>query len=54
MECAITVYFQEIGHSENVKWTKLLILAGVATTLGLSLPVGFNIGVVNAPGDVST
>lgn len=47
------MYFQEIGHSENTKWTKLLILAGTATTIGLSVPVGFNIGVVNTPADVS-
>ncbi|KAG5898275.1 hypothetical protein JTB14_008619 [Gonioctena quinquepunctata] len=33
-------------------WSRLLILAGVATTLGLSLPVGYNIGVVNTPAKI--
>lgn len=30
-------------------WTKLLILAGLATTIGSAMPVGYNIGVVNSP-----
>ncbi|GJQ85348.1 hypothetical protein Trydic_g12653 [Trypoxylus dichotomus] len=34
-------------------WTKLLILAGFATTIGLSLPVGYNIGVVNSPAEAT-
>ncbi|CAG9831260.1 unnamed protein product [Diabrotica balteata] len=34
---------------ERPGWTFLLILAGTATTIGLSLPVGYNIGVLNTP-----
>ncbi|XP_045473539.1 solute carrier family 2, facilitated glucose transporter member 1-like isoform X2 [Harmonia axyridis] len=30
-------------------WTKILLLAGFSTTVGGSLAVGYNIGVVNAP-----
>lgn len=30
-------------------WTKILVLAGFSTTIGGSLAVGYNIGVVNAP-----
>lgn len=45
---------QESVRREDKTWTKTLILAGFATTLGLSLPVGYNIGVVNSPADVST
>nr|CAI5823075.1 unnamed protein product [Callosobruchus analis] len=33
-------------------WSKLLVLAGLATALGLSLPVGYNIGVVNSPASI--
>ncbi|KYB25426.1 solute carrier family 2, facilitated glucose transporter member 1 isoform X2 [Tribolium castaneum] len=33
-------------------WTRVLVLAGVATTIGSSLPVGYNIGVVNSPAGV--
>nr|XP_023019299.1 solute carrier family 2, facilitated glucose transporter member 1-like isoform X2 [Leptinotarsa decemlineata]XP_023019300.1 solute carrier family 2, facilitated glucose transporter member 1-like isoform X2 [Leptinotarsa decemlineata]XP_023019301.1 solute carrier family 2, facilitated glucose transporter member 1-like isoform X2 [Leptinotarsa decemlineata]ARI45057.1 glucose transporter 1 [Leptinotarsa decemlineata] len=33
-------------------WTKLLMLAGISTTLGLSLPVGYHIGVVNTPANI--
>nr|XP_022918299.1 solute carrier family 2, facilitated glucose transporter member 1-like [Onthophagus taurus] len=33
-------------------WTKLLILAGFSTTIGSSLPVGYNIGVVNSPAQI--
>ncbi|CAG5051163.1 unnamed protein product [Parnassius apollo] len=33
-------------------WSFYLVLAGVATTLGSSLPVGYNIGVVNTPAEV--
>ncbi|XP_044754693.1 solute carrier family 2, facilitated glucose transporter member 1-like isoform X2 [Coccinella septempunctata] len=32
-----------------VGWTKILLLAGFSTTVGGSLSVGYNIGVVNAP-----
>ncbi|KAF4532357.1 hypothetical protein B566_EDAN003661 [Ephemera danica] len=31
------------------KWTRLLILTGVVATLGSSMPVGYNIGVMNTP-----
>ncbi|RZC33591.1 solute carrier family 2, facilitated glucose transporter member 1-like, partial [Asbolus verrucosus] len=40
--------FQEISITRP-SWTRVLILAGVATTIGSSLPVGYNIGVVNSP-----
>jgi hypothetical protein len=33
-------------------WTPLLVLTGVATTLGSSIPVGYNIGVMNTPAHV--
>ncbi|XP_017775957.1 PREDICTED: solute carrier family 2, facilitated glucose transporter member 1-like isoform X2 [Nicrophorus vespilloides] len=33
----------------NIGWTRLLILAGISTTIGSSLTVGYNIGVVNSP-----
>ncbi|CAK1581515.1 unnamed protein product [Parnassius mnemosyne] len=33
-------------------WSFYLVLAGVVTTLGSSLPVGYNIGVVNTPAEV--
>lgn len=31
------------------KWTWILALSGIATTIGCSVPVGYNIGVINAP-----
>ncbi|CAG9815636.1 unnamed protein product [Phaedon cochleariae] len=37
---------------ERPGWSKLLILAGVSTTVGLSVPVGYNIGVVNTPAEI--
>lgn len=46
--------FQGDPETSKSKWTKVLLLAGFATTVGLSLPVGYNIGVVNNPADVST
>ncbi|KAL1137775.1 hypothetical protein AAG570_009471 [Ranatra chinensis] len=33
-------------------WTWRLVLAGVSTTVGASIPVGYNIGVVNAPSNI--
>ncbi|KAJ8878368.1 hypothetical protein PR048_018945 [Dryococelus australis] len=30
-------------------WTPMLVLTGVATTVGCSVPVGYNIGVMNTP-----
>ncbi|CAG9784011.1 unnamed protein product [Diatraea saccharalis] len=45
----ITNELQQLTPSNDYKpgWSFYLILAGVATTLGLSLPVGYNIGVIN-------
>ncbi|XP_059045213.1 solute carrier family 2, facilitated glucose transporter member 1-like [Achroia grisella] len=45
---------QQLTQSNEYKggWSFYLVLAGVATTLGLSLPVGYNIGVVNTPAEV--
>ncbi|XP_063822040.1 solute carrier family 2, facilitated glucose transporter member 1-like isoform X2 [Ostrinia nubilalis] len=40
------------SHEYKPGWSFYLVLAGVATTLGSSLPVGFNIGVVNTPADL--
>lgn len=37
---------------KEARWTGLLCLAGIATTFGASIPVGYNIGVVNTPIDV--
>nr|AON96566.1 solute carrier family 2 facilitated glucose transporter member 3 [Bicyclus anynana] len=39
-------------HDYKPGWSFYLVLAGVVTTLGSSLPVGFNIGVVNTPADL--
>ncbi|CAG4912901.1 unnamed protein product [Colias eurytheme] len=39
-------------HDYRPGWSVYLVLAGVVTTLGSSLPVGFNIGVVNTPAEV--
>ncbi|CAH2232980.1 jg8297 [Pararge aegeria aegeria] len=39
-------------HEYKAGWSFYLVLAGVITTLGSSLPVGFNIGVVNTPADL--
>ncbi|CAK1545101.1 unnamed protein product [Leptosia nina] len=39
-------------HDYTPGWSFYLVLAGVVTTLGSSLPVGFNIGVVNTPADI--
>jgi hypothetical protein len=33
-------------------WTPLLVVTGVATTVGSSIPVGYNIGVMNTPAHV--
>ncbi|XP_044268428.1 solute carrier family 2, facilitated glucose transporter member 1-like isoform X2 [Tribolium madens] len=43
--------YPEISQTRP-SWTRVLVLAGVATTLGSSLPVGYNIGVVNSPAGV--
>ncbi|XP_056630159.1 solute carrier family 2, facilitated glucose transporter member 1-like isoform X1 [Diorhabda sublineata] len=37
---------------ERPGWSKLLILAGASTTIGLSQTVGYNLGVVNTPAEV--
>lgn len=34
------------------RWTFWLLVAGIVTTIGASLPVGYNIGVINAPADI--
>ncbi|XP_047512510.1 solute carrier family 2, facilitated glucose transporter member 5-like isoform X1 [Pieris napi] len=39
-------------HDYKAGWSFYLVLAGVVTTLGSSLPVGFNIGVVNTPAEL--
>ncbi|XP_025837362.1 solute carrier family 2, facilitated glucose transporter member 1 isoform X2 [Agrilus planipennis] len=53
MDFMSKVVFSDEPHKEEKKgWTKLLILAGITTTFGSSLPVGYNIGVVNAPADI--
>lgn len=38
--------------STNNRWTYILIIAGISTTFGSSLPVGYNIGVINTPAEV--
>ncbi|XP_063620602.1 solute carrier family 2, facilitated glucose transporter member 3-like isoform X1 [Cydia splendana] len=42
---------QQLTNSTKYKggWSFYLVLAGVATTLGCSLPVGYNISVINTP-----
>lgn len=40
-------------HSKNNGMNAKLITVFIATTLGTSVPVGFHLGVVNAPADVS-
>nr|XP_026489964.1 solute carrier family 2, facilitated glucose transporter member 1-like isoform X1 [Vanessa tameamea] len=39
-------------HEFKPGWSFYLVLAGVTTTFGSSLPVGFNIGVVNSPAEI--
>ncbi|CAH0721993.1 unnamed protein product, partial [Brenthis ino] len=39
-------------HECKAGWSFYLVLAGVITTIGSSLPVGFNIGVVNTPAEL--
>ncbi|XP_052757468.1 solute carrier family 2, facilitated glucose transporter member 1-like isoform X2 [Galleria mellonella] len=50
----VTNEHQHLTQSNEYKagWSFYLVLAGVATTLGSSLPVGYNIGVVNTPAEV--
>ncbi|CAG9585097.1 unnamed protein product [Danaus chrysippus] len=50
----ITNEHQHLTSSNEYKagWSFYLVLAGVVTTLGSSLPVGFNIGVVNTPAEI--
>ncbi|XP_053625183.1 solute carrier family 2, facilitated glucose transporter member 1-like isoform X2 [Plodia interpunctella] len=47
----VTNEHQQLTESSDYKpgWSLYLVLAGVFTTLGSSLPVGYNIGVVNTP-----
>ncbi|XP_024084459.1 solute carrier family 2, facilitated glucose transporter member 1-like isoform X2 [Cimex lectularius] len=44
----------EMSQSANVNlgWTRKLVLAGASTTIGLAVPVGFSIGVVNTPAGI--
>lgn len=44
---------QDVRTSIPNGWSRFLVLAGISTTIGLSLPVGYNIGVVNSPAEVS-
>ncbi|CAH1394546.1 unnamed protein product [Nezara viridula] len=37
------------NRRKSVGWTWLVVLAGVATTIGSSIPIGFSIGVLNTP-----
>ncbi|XP_073969394.1 solute carrier family 2, facilitated glucose transporter member 1-like isoform X2 [Rhodnius prolixus] len=37
---------------QSTGWTFILVLTGVATIFGSSIPVGFNIGVVNTPSKI--
>ncbi|KAM3961290.1 solute carrier family 2, facilitated glucose transporter member 1 isoform 1-T2 [Aphomia sociella] len=50
----VTNEHQQLTQSNEYKggWSFYLVLAGVVTTLGSSLPVGYNIGVVNTPAEV--
>lgn len=50
----VTNEHQHLTSSNEYKagWSFYLVLAGVVTTLGSSLPVGYNIGVVNTPAEV--
>lgn len=41
-----------VNAEEFQGWTPLLVLTGVATTLGSSIPVGYNIGVMNTPAHI--
>ncbi|XP_075969950.1 solute carrier family 2, facilitated glucose transporter member 1-like isoform X2 [Anticarsia gemmatalis] len=49
----ITSEHQQLTKSHDYKggWSFFLILAGIITTLGSSLPVGYNIGVLNTPAE---
>ncbi|XP_013180702.1 PREDICTED: solute carrier family 2, facilitated glucose transporter member 3-like isoform X1 [Papilio xuthus] len=51
---AIANEHQQLTQSHEYKagWSFFLVLAGVVTTIGLSLPVGYNIGVVNTPAEI--
>lgn len=37
-----------------MKWSGLLMMVGIVCTLGIAVPVGYNIGVINATGDLIT
>lgn len=47
-----SAHADKVNEKDNKKWSPLLILAAASTTLGLYLPVGYNIGVVNSPADI--
>lgn len=37
-----------------MKWNGRLLMVGIVTTLGIAVPVGYNIGVINSTGDLIT
>lgn len=39
---------------QRVKWNGRLLMVGIVTTLGIAVPVGYNIGVINSTGDLIT
>lgn len=39
---------------QRVKWSGLLLMVGIVTTLGIAVPVGYNIGVINSTGELIT
>lgn len=54
MDIFITSEHQQLTNSQPYKgeWSLYLILAGVITTVGSSVPVGYNISVINTPAKV--
>lgn len=39
---------------QRVKWSGLLLMVGCVTTVGVAVPVGYNIGVINSIGEMIT
>ncbi|KAF5278787.1 hypothetical protein FQR65_LT15515 [Abscondita terminalis] len=52
MSCDMNLLEIENSHEKNKEWSWLLILVAASTTVGLYVPVGYNIGVVNSPADI--
>lgn len=51
-ETAVLNNFKGIRHNGKDKgWSSLLLVIGICTTIGTSVPVGYNIGVINAPSE---